>query len=84
MRLSVLYAADGSILSVMRPAPLDASDEAGASPPQVMMAPAEGQRLATVDVDPEWERRPLEEIHEAFTVVEGDDAPRLQPRRAAT
>ena len=84
MRLSVLYAADGSILSVMRPATPGASDEAGASPPQVTMAPAEGQRLATVDVDPEWERRPLGEIHEAFRVVEGDDGPQLQLRRAAT
>lgn len=84
MQLSVLYAVDGSILSVLRLAASDTPGETGTAPPRVSIGPAEGQRVATVDVDPGWERRPLAEFHEAFTVVAGGDGPRLQPRRAAT
>ena len=84
MQLSVLYRPDGSILSVMRPAATETSDAAGAGPPQVTMGTSDGQRMATVELDPAWERRPLAEIHEAFIVVEGTADPHLQPRRAAT
>ncbi len=83
MRLSILYAADGSILAAARAAAAR-SAETPAGVPEVTLRPGEGQRLALLEVDPAWEQRPLAELHAAFSVVEGSEGARLQPRAAAS
>ena len=70
MRLSVLYSTDGSIVSIMRSAATDTPDVSGIPSPEITVEPAEGQRMAFVDVDPAWNQRPLAEVHQAFTVAE--------------
>ena len=84
MRLSVLYSTDGRIVSIMRSAATDTPDVSGIPSPEIAVEPAEGARVAFVDVDSAWDRRPLAEIHQAFTVVDGANGPYLRPREAAT
>jgi hypothetical protein len=84
MRLSVLYSTDGRIVSVMRAPAADAPDASDAPLPDIAVEPAEGERVAFFDVDPAWDRRPLAEIHQAFTVVDGADGPYLRPRESST
>ncbi|HEY3410449.1 MAG TPA: hypothetical protein VGK53_19950 [Propionicimonas sp.] len=84
MRLSVLYSTDGRILSVMRSAAADARDRPEATSPDIAVRPAEGERVAFLDVDAAWDRRPLAEIHQAFTVADGVNGPYLRPRESAT
>jgi hypothetical protein len=40
--------------------------------------------VALVDLDSAWDRRPLAEIHQAFTVVDGANGPYLRARESAT
>lgn len=84
MRLSVLYATDGSIVSMMRFAEANTPDVSGVQRPQIAVQPARGERVAIVDVDPAWDRRLLVEIHQAFTVADGADGPYLRARDAGT
>ena len=84
MRLSVLYSTDGRIVSIMRSAATDAPEDSGIPSPEIAVEPAEGQRVVVVDVDPAWDRRPLAEFHQAFTVVDGAEGPYLRLREAAT
>lgn len=84
MRLSVLYSTDGRILSLMRSAETDTRDTSGIPSPDIALEPAEGERVAFFEVDSAWDRRPLAELHQAFTVLEGDNGPSLSPREAAT
>lgn len=84
MRLSVLYTTDGRIVSVMRSAATDTADGPDFPSPDIAFGPAEGARVAFVEVDGAWDRRPLAEIHQAFTVVDGANGPHLRPRDAAT
>jgi hypothetical protein len=81
--LSVLYSTDGRIVAVMRSTAADTRDASDVPSPAITVKPAEGERVAFVDVDPAWERRPLAELHQAFTVVEGADGPYLRPRESA-
>jgi len=81
MRLSVTYSNDGRIVSIKRSAATDTPDVSGISSPEIAVKPAEGERVALVDVDSAWDRRPLAEIHQAFTVVDGVDGPCLLPRQ---
>ena len=84
MRLSVLYSTDGRIVSIMRSATADTLDVSGIPSPDIAIEPAEGERVAVVDIDPAWDRRPLAEIHQAFTVVDGANGPYLRSREAAS
>lgn len=84
MRLSVLYATDGCIVSLVRFPAANTPDVSGVPAPQVAVAPAEGERVAIVDVDPPWDRRLLAEIHQAFTVADGANGPYLRARDAAS
>jgi hypothetical protein len=84
MRLSVLYSTDGRIVSIMRSAATDTADVSGKPSPEIAVEPAEGERVAFVDVDSAWDQRPLVEIHQAFTVVDGANGPYLHPREATT
>lgn len=84
MRLSVLYSTDGHIVSVMRSAAADTRDASEAPSLETAIKPAEGERVASFDVDPAWDRRPLAEIHQAFTVVDGAEGTYLHPRESAT
>jgi hypothetical protein len=83
MRLSVLYSTDGRIVAVMRSPAADTLDASDVPSPVLTVRPAEGERMAFVDVDPAWDRRPLAELHQAFTVVDGADGPSLRPRETA-
>ncbi len=82
MMLTVLYQADGLIVSLMRLAP--APGEAGPRPPQLAVEPGPGQRVAIVEVDAAWDERPLADIHRAFVVAEDSEGVRLTQRDAAT
>jgi hypothetical protein len=86
MRVSVLYSTDGHIVSVMRATATatDTRDASDAPLPDIAVEPAKGERVAFFDVDPAWDRRPLAEIHQAFTVVDGANGPHLRPRESAT
>jgi len=84
MRLSVLYTTDGRILSLARAAETDTRDASGMPSPRIAVEPAEGERVAVVDVDSAWDRRPLAEIHQAFTIADGADGPYLRARDATT
>jgi hypothetical protein len=83
VRLSVLYSPDGRIVSMMRSPATDTQDVSGMPSPEIAVEPAEGERVALLDVDSSWDRRPLAEIHQAFTVVDGADGPYLRLREAA-
>jgi hypothetical protein len=83
MRLSVLYSTDGRVVAVMRSTAADTLDASDVPSPVITVKPAEGERVAFVDVDPAWDRRPLAELHEAFTVADGADGPYLRPRGSA-
>ena len=83
MRLSVLYSTDGRIVAVMRSTATDTPDASDVPSPVIAVKPAQGERVAFVDVDPAWERRPLDELHQAFTVADGADGPYLRPRESA-
>jgi hypothetical protein len=84
MRVSVLYSTDGHIVSVMRSAAADTRGASDAPPPETALKPAAGERVAFVEVDPAWGRRPIAEIHQAFTVADGPDGPYLHPHESAT
>lgn len=84
MRVSVLYSTDGHIVSVMRSTPVDSRDAADAPSLETAVKPAQGERVAFLDVDPAWDRRPLAELHQALTVADGADGPHLRPRESAT
>jgi hypothetical protein len=84
MRLSVLYSSDGRIVAIMRSAASDTPDVPEMPSPKIAVEPAEGDRVALVDLDSAWDRRPLAEIHQAFTVVDGGNGPYLRPRESAT
>ena len=84
MRLSVHYSTDGHIVSIMRSAATDTRDVPATTSPEITIEPAQGERVAVVDVDSAWDRRPLAEIHQAFTVVDGANGPSLQLRETAT
>jgi len=84
MRLSVLYSTDGRIVAVMRSAPADTPATSDVPSPVITVQPAEGERVALFDVDPAWDRRPLAELHQAFTVVDGANGPYLRPRESAS
>jgi len=84
MRVSVLYSTDGRIVSVMRSAAADTRDASDAPSPEIAVKPSERERKAFFDLDPAWDHRPLAEIHQAFTVADGDNGPYLHPRESAT
>ncbi len=84
MQLSVHYATDGRIMSIRRTAATDPPDVSGTPSPSIAVEPAEGERVALVDLDSAWDQRPLAEIHQAFTVVDGANGPYLHPREATT
>jgi hypothetical protein len=84
MRLSVHYSTDGHIVSIMRSAATDTPDASGTPSPKITVEPAKGERVAFVDVDSAWDQRPLAEIHQGFTVLEGVDGAHLRPREATT
>ena len=84
MRLSVLYSSDGRIVAIMRSAASDTRDVSGIPSPEIAVKPTEGDRVALVDLDSAWDRRPLAEIHQAFTVVDGANGPYLRARESAT
>jgi hypothetical protein len=84
MRLSVHYSPDGRIVSIMRSAATDTRDLSEIPSPEIAVEPAKGERVVVVDVDSAWDRRPLAEIHQAFTVADGTNGPYLRPRDAAT
>ena len=84
MRLRVLFATDGGIVSLVRFAAADTQDVSGRPSPQIAVEPAEGDRVAIVDVEPAWDRRRLAEIHQAFRVADGPDGPSLCAREAST
>ncbi|MGB7963818.1 MAG: hypothetical protein WCF12_12805 [Propionicimonas sp.] len=82
MKLTVLYQADGLIVSLLRLAAA-VSGEDGPRPPQIAIEPGAGQRVAIVEVDAAWDQRPLADIHRAFVVVEDSEGVRLSRRDAA-
>ncbi len=84
MRVRVLHSTDGHIVSVMRSAAADTRDDSEAPLPDIAVEPAAGARVAFFDLDPAWDHRPLAEIHQAFTVVDGANGPYLHPRESAT
>ena len=84
MRLSVHYSTDGRILSILRSEATDTPEVSGMPSPEIAVEPKEGERVAFVDVDSAWDRRPLAEIHRAFTVADGANGPYLRPHEAAT
>ena len=84
MRLSVHYSSDGHIVSIMRSAATATPDVSGSPSPGIAVEPAEGERVALVEVDSAWDQRPLAEIHHAFTVAHGANGPYLRPREATT
>jgi hypothetical protein len=84
MQLSVHYSTQGRIVSIVRAVATDTPDVSGLLSPSIAVEPGQGERVALVDVDSAWDQRPLAEIHQAFTVVEGANGPYLHPREATT
>ena len=84
MRLRVLFTTDGCIVSLVRFAATDTRDASGRPSPQIVVEPAEGERVAVVEVDPDWDRRLLAEIHQAFRIADGPDGPYLRARESTS
>lgn len=79
MRLRVLYASDGHIVSLAR-SEVSNTEGPGQGAPQIAVQPSEDQRVAIVDVAPAWNQRSLADIHQAFTVMEGPEGAYLLER----
>ena len=79
MKITVLYRDDGRIVSLSRTI-TPARDNNGVPTLRMGVEPVKGQRVATIDLEPEWQHRSLDEIHEQCVVVAKGDTARLKAR----
>lgn len=80
MKLTVLFREDGRIVSLSRVATRTQPDENGVPPLRSSVAPGKGERVATIDLDPEWHHRPLSELHRHLIVDHSSGAAQLKAR----
>jgi hypothetical protein len=77
VKVKVLYGADGRIVSLSR---LEQAHAADAAIPALRsgVEPAEGQRVAIIELDPAWHGRRLSDIHQRCTVIHDVHGARLK------
>jgi hypothetical protein len=78
VKLKVLYGEDGRIVSLSRLGKQTGPDDATIPALRSGVEPAEGQRVAIVELDPAWHGRRLREIHQRFSIVHDVHGARLK------
>jgi hypothetical protein len=81
VKITVLYRDDGRIVSLAKTL-MTTRDDSGVPALRMGVEPGKGQRVATIDLDQEWQHRSLDEIHEQCVVVAKGDTALLKARRS--
>jgi hypothetical protein len=79
VKLIVLYREDGRIVALSQ-VPQATSADTGIPTPRSGVKPGDGQRVAIVELEPAWQDRPLESIHQYCTIVQDGDRIPLHER----